>query len=113
MLNVVVAVKLWSAEWTGLHIEIMCDNWACVCVLNNGRSRDPFLIACAREVSFLITQHDFTLTARHIQGCKNEVADALSRCSSVDGCPETVRQFLSAKQRRTVKEQHFQLEDYD
>ena len=107
MLNIVVAARLWGPDWTGLHIQIMCDNWACVCVLNNGRSRDTFLLACAREISLLMTEHDFRLTTSHIPGKNNDVADALSRCSSLEDCPEAVQLALRSKTQRLIPAEQF------
>ena len=54
MLNVVVALKVWSQLWANKKVKIFCDNQAVVEVLNTGKTKDPFLATCARNV-WLIT----------------------------------------------------------
>ncbi|XP_078578182.1 uncharacterized protein LOC144877805 [Branchiostoma floridae x Branchiostoma japonicum] len=79
MLTIVVAARLWGPSWSNLRIRVLCDNAACVHVLNSGRSRDKDLLACARELWFLAACHTFDLKASHISGCENRIADHLSR----------------------------------
>ena len=40
MINILVALKVWHAQWAGTRILIKCDNQAVVAVLNNGKTRD-------------------------------------------------------------------------
>ena len=56
-----------------------CDNLAAVQVLTSGKTRDPFLAACARNVWMVAAQADIQVKYSHIPGSKNEVADVLSR----------------------------------
>lgn len=82
LLTVVICLKLWGTEFQGLRIKIHCDNEASVTVLNTGRSRDPFLQACLREISFLAAKFRFELKAVHLPGALNRLPDLLSRWGS-------------------------------
>ncbi len=79
MLNIVIAVKLWASMWAGETVQVYGDNAATIAVLNSGRSRDSFLLQCAREIWFLTANHKITLCVEHTRGADNLVADALSR----------------------------------
>ena len=78
-LNILIALKLWKRHFTGHHVCVRCDNMACVYVLNTGRSRDPFLLKCAREIWLLAASYDFNISAMHVTSRDNARADALSR----------------------------------
>lgn len=56
-----------------------CDNEAAVTGVNSDSSKDPFMQRCLRELWFTAAVHDCKLTARHIPGAHNVLADALSR----------------------------------
>ena len=77
--TIVVAVKFWAPK---LHLRkfiVSCDNEAAVTVVNSGKSKDPFMKRCLRELWFTAAVYDCELTARHIPGVHNVLADALSR----------------------------------
>ena len=48
-------------------------------VLNSGRTKDPVLPQCLREVWFSTAQAQFELCAMHLTSEHNRVADYLSR----------------------------------
>ena len=79
MLNLVVGTKMWSHNWDRKNVIIYCDNSAAVLTLQSGRSRDPFLLACARELWLHAALGGFQLMPRHKSGKEMIVADALSR----------------------------------
>ena len=79
MLAVLVGVRFWGKYCAGGKIQIFCDNESCVKVLNSGRTRDPFLGACLREIWLEASQFGFELRAIHLPGVENRVADWLSR----------------------------------
>ena len=79
MVNIVLAVKLFSKMWAHKKVLVRCDNQAVVSVLQSGRARDPFLGACARNVWYLAALNDIDLQYAHINGRDNRVADLLSR----------------------------------
>ena len=61
---------------------IHCDNEVSVTVLNTGRARNSFLLACLREIEFLAAKYEFEVRANHIPGIENRIPDALSRWHS-------------------------------
>ena len=50
-----------------------------VTVLKSGKTRDPYLAACARNIWFESALADIDLQYAHIRGVDNKVADVLSR----------------------------------
>ena len=85
MINILLAVRLFTQTWKGRKILIKCDNVAVVNVMKSGRARDPFLGACARSVWFESTLADTHLHYGHIMGKRNRVADLLSRYLMLHG----------------------------
>ena len=79
LLTLVVALKVWGGACKGQRIRVFCDNSASVCVLNTGKSRDPFLQACLREICFLAATNEFEVRAVHLAGAENRLPDLLSR----------------------------------
>ena len=79
MLNILVALRIFSTFWQGQRIQVKCDNMAVVQVLQTGKARDPFLGACARNIWMEAAKADIDIVYTHIQGRKNVVADLLSR----------------------------------
>ena len=79
MVNILLAVKLFAREWQYKKIYVKCDNLAVVQVLSSGRTKDPFLGACARNIWLIAATNDIDLGYVHIPGKKNCVADLLSR----------------------------------
>lgn len=93
MLNIVIAVKLWSADWEHKVVRILCDNAAAVAVLQHGRSRDPFLLACARDIWFETAIRDINLLPQHAPGNTLVTVDALSR-AHMDRAADSIKQSL-------------------
>lgn len=79
MLNILIAVKLWAAQWISAAVTIYCDNSAAVAVLTHGRSRDSVLLSCAREIWYYCARYDINLEVVHKPGVDMITADALSR----------------------------------
>jgi hypothetical protein len=79
LLTILVACKLWGKLWKGLRIRVYCDNIASVIVLNSGKARDPYLLDCLREISFLAAVNQFEIKGVHIAGSENRIPDILSR----------------------------------
>lgn len=97
LLTIVAALKLWGAHWPGLPISVRCDNEAAVTVVNTGRSRNPFMNSCLREICYFAALHEFEVCAVHIPGVSNHFADLLSRW---DSCSLSAKaQFLQRIQR--------------
>ena len=68
MVNILVAVKLFAKEWQKKKICVKCDNMAVVQVLSSGRTKDPFLGACARNIWLIAATNDIDLGYVHFQG---------------------------------------------
>ena len=79
MVNILLAVRLFQAQWAGKKVLIKCDNEAVVTVLRSGRARDPFLGTCARNIWYVSALSDMDIQYVHIRGLDNRVADLLSR----------------------------------
>ena len=58
---------------------IKCDNEAVVSVLRSGRTKDPYLGACARNIWYICALADIDAQYVHVRGLDNRVADLLSR----------------------------------
>ena len=82
MLNLLVAVRKWKNCWAHSKVKVHCDNMAVVQVVGSGKTKDPYLAACLRNLWLLTATHDIELIVEHIQGKKNVVADLLSRLYS-------------------------------
>ena len=82
MVNILVALKVFSHQWAGKRVLVHCDNQAVVCVLQSGKARDPFLGACARNVWLWAATFDIEVTYVHVMGKYNRAADLLSRWSN-------------------------------
>ena len=79
MINILIAIRLFKFQWASQKVLIRCDNEAVVTVLKSGKTRDPYLAACARNIWFESALADIDLQYAHIRGVDNKVADVLSR----------------------------------
>ena len=82
MLNILVALRVWTIFWRHSTVWIFCDNKAVVQVAESGKTKDPYLAACIRNIWLLIATYDIDLIVEHIQGSHNIIADCLSRLYS-------------------------------
>ena len=82
MLNVVIALRLWGSQWRHMRIHIFCDNYSVVQVIRSGKTKDPFLALCIRNLWLLTAHNDIEIEINHIPGVKNSIADTLSRIYS-------------------------------
>ncbi len=78
---IVIAAFLWGKEWSATSILIHCDNEATVHCVNKSRSHSPMLNPLLRRLTWISACDQFIITARHIPGSKNQIADSLSRFS--------------------------------
>ena len=79
MINILVALRIFAPSWHQKAILVRCDNNAVVQVLTSGKTRDPFLATCARNIWMTAALADIELQYKHIRGCENTAADLLSR----------------------------------
>jgi hypothetical protein len=81
--TVLESAKRWGPRWAGLHIQVRSDNTATVAAINKGTSRSEDLLSFVHELFWLSVKFNFKLSARHISGQCNVLADRLSRLDSV------------------------------
>ncbi len=75
----VIAAFLWGKNWTSSSILVHCDNEATVHCINKGRSHSLALMPLLRRLIWISACDQFIITAKHIPGSKNLIADSLSR----------------------------------
>ena len=79
LIPIIVAAAIWGQEWKGKRVISHCDNMAVVAVINSRYSKDEYLMHMLRCLFFIEAHHQFLLSAVHIAGVKNTLADSLSR----------------------------------
>ena len=77
---VVVACRLFGDYMSGQHWRVRTDNSSCEAWIMRGVRSSPLVAGWLRELMSLSLHLGFRLTAKHIAGALNVVADALSRC---------------------------------
>ena len=76
-----VACATWGHAWAKLRILIHCDNAAVVDCVKSGSSKSAPVMQLLHGRFFVCAKHNFTISAIHIAGNKNLIADSLSRFS--------------------------------
>ena len=82
MLNIIIALKTWGDKWRHSAIDIFCDNLGVVQVVKTGKTKDPFLALCVRNIWLLTASLDMQLNINHVPGICNVAADTFSRIYS-------------------------------
>ena len=111
LLNVVVAVKVWGDKWRGHRVAIITDNMNTCLAVQSGRSRDPFMHQCVRELFVLKVRFDIEMHIRHQPGKELVRADALSRMCVDRKRDEWVKNDVQLRgaRRMVVPENYFRL----
>ena len=78
LIPITLACAIWGKYWVESVIRANCDNEAVVTIINSGYTQEPFLMHLLRCI-FLSAKFEFSLTAAHVPGRKNTLADAISR----------------------------------
>ena len=79
-INLLIAVRsLGPPNPDGYRYNIRCDNEATVTSMNSGRTRDPWLARCARELWLYSAVKNVRIVVTHVPGAKMTISDALSR----------------------------------
>ena len=94
MLNVIVALKVWANVWQDKKITLYCDNMAVVEVVTTGKTRDPFLATCARNIWLLTAIFNIQLQVLHVPGKANVTADLLSRWTVTVNPEDKLRKLM-------------------
>ena len=79
LLPIVLAAAVWGKYWENKAILCRCDNEAVVHIVNTGTSRDPVAMGLMRCLYFIAAKFNMLLSATHLAGKANSLADALSR----------------------------------
>lgn len=79
LLPIIIAAVLWGKQWRGMKLLAYCDNEAVVSMIHSRSSPDSRVMHLLRCLFFIEASYDFVLTACHIAGRSNYLADALSR----------------------------------
>ena len=103
LLNVVVAIKVWGRQWSGTRVCVYCDNTNACIAIQTGRSRDPFMQRCARELFLLSARHDVEIWAFHRPGAQMQRADALSRAHLGDHYRQWIADDPQLQRARRVR----------
>ena len=87
ILNIIVALKVWSIHWANQRIRIHCDNMAVVEVLSSGGARDPTLALIVKNIWFICAIFHIHIVVVHKPGKSNILAELLSRWQfTADNC---------------------------
>ena len=79
LVPIIMAAVLWGQKWKGNRVVARCDNTAVVTVLNSRYAKDVVLMRMLRCLFFVEAHFQFSLTASHIPGVHNNLADDLYR----------------------------------
>ena len=76
---IVAAAYTWGHAWSGRRIRFYCDNEAIVLSWEHRRCKQPHIMALLRTLFLTAAANNYHVLIKHLPGCTNELADALSR----------------------------------
>ena len=76
---VVASVDRWAHTWRNRDVVIHTDSTVAKAVINKGRSKDPYINALLRAMSWKCVKYYFALRAIHVPGAINLLPDTISR----------------------------------
>lgn len=76
---IVLAVETWGHNWQNKRLILHTDNQALVPVITNQTSKEPLVMKLVRRLVLVCLRYNLVLSAQHIAGIDNGIADALSR----------------------------------
>ena len=91
--KILLAVRVWLTQLSGTTLQIWCDNEAAVVTVRSGRTRNPFLASCIRELWYLCATADVDILISRIPGERNNTADLLSRAATSAKAQMDFQQF--------------------
>lgn len=87
LIPIVLALFIWAPEFANQKVTFpkgfRDDNQALVFIINKRTSKDKQIMKLIRHLVFLTMYNNIQFKALQILGCKNEIADALSRLQMV------------------------------
>ena len=75
----VVAAHVWGHQWQGLRVQFLCDNRSVTDAISKRFCSDGALGGLLRSLFLAAARHSFWVSATHVPGRLNSIADALSR----------------------------------
>ena len=81
---IIIAAIIWGPMWEGQRVDAYCDNMAVVAAVTSRYCQDATLMQMLWGLFFIEAHYQFKITATHIPGQHNELADNLSRNRLVD-----------------------------
>ena len=79
LVPVVLSCAVWAPLLTKKNVLLQCDNLSLVIAINKGSAKAPIVMHLLRCLWFFCAYFNITLTASHIPGASNTLADQLSR----------------------------------
>ena len=76
---IVIVAAIWGEAWVDKTVLFRCDNQAVVHIINSRTSKDHNVMGLMRCLHFIAAQFNLLITAKHVPGIDNDLADALSR----------------------------------
>ena len=76
---IVLACLVWGEKWRNCRIQFCSDNQSVVAIISSGTSRDSQLMQLLRELFLCAARFNFKVSAKHVAGKDNGIADSLSR----------------------------------
>ncbi len=77
--SVVTAAHRWRTQWAGHHVTVLTDNSVTAAVINKGSAANTTCLHLLKHLACLAIEHGFTISAQHIPGRTNVLADCISR----------------------------------
>ena len=79
MAPIIITAIIWGQAWKGAQVSAFCDNTAVVAALSNRSCKEKHVMHMLRVLFFIEAHHQFKITATHVAGASNTLADHLSR----------------------------------
>ena len=76
---VLIALKMWAKQLTGLYITIFCDNQSAVHCINSGKAHDSKMQHLLRCITYVTCTHQMVVRCKYIPSRLNTLPDLLSR----------------------------------
>ena len=106
MITIMIAIKLWSNELAGKVVKFSTDNQWCMHTINSGASRDPYMLKCLREITWVCAENQILLKAVYIESKANKIPDLLSRWYNGTGARHEFKRCTdNTWKRRSISKQ--------
>lgn len=79
LIPVWLSLVRWGHIWRDLHAVCFTDNSSVMCMINKGVSTNDLCMVLLRDIFWRCAINNIFLTARHVPGSLNTIADLLSR----------------------------------